>query len=162
MELSRKLLPNEGEIAMETYEQYDAGYSRVPAGCTLKDYRKNYASAPLKKSIKTWSIVAYVLVGLNAVIALLVNPWMLLDTVLLLGLTLGVHLNKSKGCAIALLVYTIINAVIGVISSGSVSGWWWIVLAVSYLGTIKKIDEEYKAEMAKAPASGYNDYVEVY
>lgn len=144
---------------MENYGQYENGYSRVPAGCTLKEYRKNYASEPLKKSIKTWSIVAYVLVGLNAVIALLANPWMLLDTALLLGLTLGVHLNKSKGCAIALLVYTIINAVIGLIGSGTVSGWWWIVLAVSYLGTIKKIDAEYKAEMEKQSGNGY---VEVY
>ncbi len=147
---------------MENYDQFASGYSRIPAGCTLKEYRKNYASAPLKKSIKTWSIVAYVLVGLNAVIAIFANPWMLLDTALLLGLTLGVHLNKSKGCAIALLVYTLINAVIGLIGSGSVSGWWWIVLAVSYISTIKKIDEEYKAEMAKTPSGGYNDYVEVY
>ena len=147
---------------MENYDQFASGYSSIPAGCTLKEYRKNYASAPLKKNIKTWSIVAYVLVGLNAVIAITLNPWMLLDTALLLGLTLGVHLNKSKGCAIALLVYSGINAVIGLIGSGTVSGWWWIVLAVSYISTIKKIDAEYKAEMAKNPSGGYNDYVEVY
>lgn len=144
---------------MENYGQYENGYSRVPAGCTLKEYRKNYASAPLKKGIKTWSIVAYVLVGLNVVIALLANPWMLLDAALLLGLSLGVHLNKSKGCAIALLVYSCINAVIGLIGSGTVSGWWWIVLAVSYLGIIKKIDAEYKAEMEQQSGNGY---VEVY
>ena len=147
---------------MENYDQFASGYSSIPAGCTLKEYRKNYASAPLKKNIKTWSIVAYVLVGLNAVIAIALNPWMLLDTALLLGLSLGVHLAKSKGCAIALLVYSGINAVIGLIGSGTVSGWWWIVLAVSYLGTIKKIDAEYKAEMAKKPSGGYGDYVEVY
>lgn len=138
---------------METYEQYDSGYSRIPAGCTLKDYRKNYASEPLKKSIKTWSIVAYILVGVNVLLALLVNPLALIDSALLLGLTLGIHLGKSKGCAIALLVYAIYNTVITLISSGSIGGWWWIVAAVSFLSTFKKIDEEYKAEIAKQNAA---------
>lgn len=147
---------------MDTFEQNPSGYSRVPAGCTLKDYRKNYASEPLKKSIKTWAIVGYVLVGINAVLALSVNPWMLLDTALLLGLTLGIHLGKSKGCAIALLVYVAINAVASLINGGSMTGWLWIVMAVSFLGTFKKMDAEYKAEMAKATAGGNNGYTEVY
>ena len=30
---------------METYEQNDFASRRIPAGCTLKEYRKNYASA---------------------------------------------------------------------------------------------------------------------
>lgn len=144
---------------METYEQYDSGYSRVPAGCTLKDYRKNYASEPLKKSVKTWSIVAYILVGVNVVLALLVNPFALIDSALLLGLTLGIHLGKSKGCAIALLVYAIYNTVITLISSGSLGGWWWIAAAVSFLSAFKKIDDEYKAEMAK---QNTGSYVETY
>lgn len=143
---------------MDTYEQFGAGTGRVPAGCTLKQYRKSYASDPLKKNIKTLSIVAYVLVGINLVIAVLANPWALIDTVLLLGLVLGVHLGRNKGCAIALLVYTIVNAIIGLVSSGTVSGWWWIFLAVSYLSTFKKMDAEYKAEMEKANRPSYYEY----
>ena len=143
---------------METYEQNDFGSRRIPAGCTLKEYRKNYASAPMKKNIKSLSIVAYVLVGLNVVIAFVGSPLVLLDCALLLGLTLGVHLGKNKGCAVALLVYTIINAIVSLITAGTVGGWWWIFLAISYLNTFKKIDAEYKAEMAKSNQPSIYDY----
>ena len=85
-------------------------------------------------------------------------PLVLLDCALLLGLTLGVHLGKNKGCAVALLVYTIINAIVSLITAGTVGGWWWIFLAISYLNTFKKIDAEYKAEMAKSNQPSIYDY----
>ena len=112
----------------------------------------------MKKNIKYLSIVAYVLVGLNVVIAFVGSPLVLLDCALLLGLTLGVHLGKNKDCAVALLVYTIINAIVSLITAGTVGGWWWIFLAISYLNTFKKIDAEYKAEMAKSNQPSIYDY----
>lgn len=141
---------------MENNSYVQTETTRIPAGCTLKEYRMNYASASLRKNIKTWSVVAYVLVGLNVVVSLLVNVWGLIDAAVLLGLTLGVHLKKSKGCAIALLVFSIVSCLITLIGSGSLSGWWWIILAVSYLETIKKMDREYHARAQQTAAVGDN------
>lgn len=143
---------------MENYEMNSYGTSRVPQGCTIQEYRKNYASAPLQKSIKTWSIVGYVLCGINLLLAFTVNIFALLDVAILLSLTLGVHLSKSKGCAIGLLVYAIVGGILSLISSGSFTGVLWIAMGAGYLGTISKMDAEYKAEMAKANAPSY-DYM---
>lgn len=143
---------------MENYTQTTQTPEGIPAGCTKKEYRKNYTSAQMKKNLKTWSIFAYVLVGVNVLLAVFVDWTILLDAAILLGLTLGVHVGKSKGCAIALLVYSILSCLIALIMNGSPSGWWWIVLAVSYITTFKKIDEEY-ANWSKAQTDAYSsDY----
>lgn len=143
---------------MENYTQTVPNPEVIPASCTKKEYRKNYASPQLKKNIKTWSIFAYVLVGINVLLAVFVEWTILLDAAVLLGLTLGVHIGKSKGCAIALLVYSIVSCLIATIWNGTVSGWWWIVLAISYLTTFKKIDEEYTNWSKSQTDSCSSDY----
>ena len=139
----------------EQYGQYSQSGSGVPANCTIEEYRKNYASAPLQKSIKTWAIVGYVLCAINAVLAVLVSPLDLVFLAIDLVLILGVHRGKKKGCAIGLLISAIISSVISLIMTGSFSGWLWIIMAVSFMSTFKKMDDEYKAAMTAAAQPTY-------
>lgn len=96
------------------------------------------------KAIKTTAIVSYVLIAFN-IITILVNFFAVIDVAILLGCTLGVHLSKKKGCAIAILIYGIFSVVVGLLSGSGPLGWMWIVIAIVYLNQFKKADEEYKA-----------------
>lgn len=141
---------------MENFEQNPGGNGRIPPNCTLQEYRKNYASEPLRKSINGWCIMGYVLCGINLLLALFVNIFALVDAAVLLGLTLGIHLGKSKACAIGILAYAIIGAVLSLIGGGGVTGWLWIAMGISCLSTFKKMDAEYKSAMAAANQPTYN------
>ena len=109
-----------------------------------KEYLKSHAPEGFYKTIKTWAIVSYVLIAIN-VVMLIFNPLGIFDIALMLGLTLGIHLKKSKGCAIALLIYGIFNFVVGIVINGAPMGILWLVAAIVYLVQFNKAEKEYKA-----------------
>lgn len=108
-----------------------------------KDYLKNQAPASFYKTIKVCAIISYVLIGIN-VLSLIVNPFAILDVIILLVLTLLVHIKKVKGCAIGLLVYGIISCIVGILSAGVPTGWGWVVIPIIYLVQFAKAEKEYK------------------
>lgn len=122
----------------------------IPYGVSKGEFRREYAPAELKKGVRTVGIVGYVLAGINLLVAIL-NPFALIDVVILLGLTLGIHLGKSKGCAIAMLVYGIFSCVVGIVSTGTPTGWAWIILGAVAMSQIGKIDKVYEQVTASRP-----------
>lgn len=121
------------------------------------EFRKSYASEHLRKQIRNIAIFGYVLCGLLAVMGIFLNWLSLIDAVIYLALNLGMHLGKSKGCAIAILAYGVVGLVASLIASGSIGGWGWIIIGIVALNTFKKIDEEYAQAMAAnaGPQYGY-------
>ena len=109
-----------------------------------KEYLQKHAPESFYKTIKTCAIVSYVLIGMN-VLMLIINPLGIFDIAIMLGLTLGVHLKKVKGCAIALLCYGIFNCVVGLLAMGTPAGIAWIVVAIIYMVQFSKAEKEYKA-----------------
>lgn len=124
------------------YGQDFAGY-QTPY-MSKKEYLQSHAPESFYKTIKTCAIISYVMVGIN-VLGLLVNPFAILDIAIMLGLTLGVHLKKIKGCAIALLVYGIFSFFVGIISMGIPAGTLWIVIPIIYIVQFNKAEKEYTA-----------------
>ena len=120
------------------------GTTPIPVGqlVSKSDFRKNYAPAKFYKELKIISIIAYVLVGINVLLAF-VNPYILIDVALILGLTLGMHLGKSKGCAIGLLVYSCINTLL-TLAGGQLGGWWWILMSAYAIKIFADVDKQYK------------------
>lgn len=121
----------------------------IPAGVTVTkgEFRRNYSSDKFKKDIRIVAIIGYVLVGINALSAL-AFPGVWLDVAVLLGLTLGMHLRKSKGCAIAILAYTGVGCILSLISGNGLSGWLWIFLSIMAIVYIEKVDKQYKAAVS--------------
>ncbi len=128
--------------AVAAHNQPNPEYG-IPYGVSKGDFRRQYAPPEQKKSIAVVSIIGYVLCGINLLVAL-VNPFALIDVAVFLGLTLGVHLRKSKGCAIAMLVYGIVGCVLGLLSTGTPTGWIWIILSAVAMSAIHKIDCVYE------------------
>ena len=116
----------------------------LPEGITKKEYIRKYAGDTFKRQLRAVSIVGYFCAGLNAVFAWFLYAYALIDVFLILGLTLGMHLGRSKGCAIALLVYSICSVVSSVLLDGSISGWLLLVLGVMAVDVFAKAEKRYK------------------
>ena len=150
---NNNVIPETEEVVEETpVVKETVASEEIPYGQDFANYQTEHVSkeeflqnhAALKKTVKVVAIISYVLIGLNA-LAILVNPFVIIDLVILLVCTLGVHLKKKKGFAIALLVYGIINVIIGLLSSAGPTGWMWIVFTIIYMSQFNKAEKEYRA-----------------
>ena len=134
------------------------GYKLLPEGVTVTkaEYRKEYAPEQFYKTIKSMCIVLYIFLGISAVLSFIGNPFALIEIVAVAGLTVGVHLTKNKGCVIAILVYSCISCVLGLLTSGTPSAIIWIILSINMLLNINKVDKHYNEVMARCsiPAHG--------
>lgn len=117
---------------------------QLPEGTTENEYYKHYAGEGFNKSLKSAAIVAYICAGLNAALAVALNPLGLLDSLIFLGIALGMHLGKNKICAYALLGYAIFTVVVGLVMSGTFSGWLWLVAGITAVTTFRNAKKRYK------------------
>ena len=67
-----------------------------------------------------------------------------LDAFLLLGLALGIHIGKSRACAVIVLVYSILNCLYALISTGKMSGYLIIIAGIYATIYTFKARKEYK------------------
>lgn len=148
-------------VEQQTVNQQPGNWDGVPAannpygaysyGCPPAEYvskgqyRRICTNAEYLKNLKTCAIVLYVLTGLNAVIQLLTAPTGLVVVALDLALVLGIHLGKSKGCAIALLCISIVSVILALIYAGRPGGWMWIIASIAAIRAFSAADREYES-----------------
>ena len=133
-----------------SYGAYPYGYApaanRAPAEYVSKrEYRRNCTDERYRKNLRNCAIWMYILCGVNAVIHLLVSPADIVIDAVNLALILGIHLGKSKGCAIALLCVSIVCVILTLINTGKFGGWWWIIASIGAISTFSGVDKEYEA-----------------
>lgn len=109
-----------------------------------KEYLKHHAPESFYKSIRTDSITAYCVLGVSTVLMLFGFGGGILDKILILAFVLGVHLKKSKGCAIALIIYGAFNFIVATIDMGRPAGWLWLALGIIYMKNFLDAEKEYK------------------
>ncbi len=107
-----------------------------------REYRSKYVKN-FNKDIRNISILCYVCVVINSALAFAMDPYGLIDAGLLLAITLGLHLGKSKVCAYLLLALSIVEIVIAIAYRGS-GPYWWLIAAILAVKTFMKADKEYK------------------
>lgn len=108
-----------------------------------KEYYKKYAGESFYRNLKITAICGYVLSGL-AMISALTMPLLLLDLAIYLGLTLGMHLGKSKGCAIGITAYSAFSVVYALILTGQLAGWGWLAVGIWGIVIFSNADKRYK------------------
>ncbi len=96
---------------------------------TKKIYFKKYASDMFYKNLKINAVIGYILCGIIG-LTCLANPWNAIDLCIYLGLVLGMHLGKSKGCAIVLTIYAAFSAILILIMNGTIAGWAWLIVSI--------------------------------
>lgn len=118
------------------------------------EYRKRYASKSFQKSIMAIAIIGYVFAGINLILMTtgVSDPLGFIDLAIYLGCLLGMHIGKSKGCAIGLLVYGACNMLI-LLALGQFGGWIWLALGIAAVLNFNNADKEYDRIM-----TGYRYY----
>ena len=111
-----------------------------------KEFINKYAQPSLRKNITSIAILCYVCAGLTFVVSCLLNPLGIIDALVLAGFALGMHLGKSKVCAILILILSIIEVLLSLVS-GSFP-FWWLIAGVSAVMTFSKIEKQYKSFIA--------------
>lgn len=129
-----------------SYTSSEAPLSPAGYPVSRKEFINKYAQPSLKKNITSIAILCYVCAGLTFVVSCLLNPLGIIDALVLAGLALGMHLAKSKVCAILILILSIIEVLLSLIS-GSFP-FWWLIAGVSAVITFNKIEKQYKSFIA--------------
>lgn len=124
---------------------------RIPEGCTLKDYRRSYASPELYKTLNSWCIAGYVLAGFSAVVNVLANLLGLVDSVFMLAMVYMVHKKHMKGGVIGIVCNVALGNILSLLGGGGFIGWGWLIVAVGMISVFNKIDGEYKELTANSP-----------
>ena len=103
-----------------------------PQGLMKKsEFIKLPAMKKIRQSWKGVWIAGYVVIGINVLLSFLWGqPGIFVDIFIMLGLNLGIHLAFNRGCAIALLCYSLLNCIIMTVMMGTFSGWYIIALGV--------------------------------
>lgn len=89
-----------------------------PPVMTKKEFYKHPNIASLRSQIRGAGIACYIFGGLSLIFA-----FSIVDALLLVGLGLGIHLGRSRACAIILTVYGAFNLIYVLLAEGTVSGW---------------------------------------
>lgn len=111
-----------------------------------KEFINKYAQPSLKKNITSIAILCYVCAGLTFIVSCLANPWGIIEALMLAGLALGMHLAKSKVCAILILILSIIEVLLSLVVGAF--PFWWLIAGISAVVTFNKIEKQYKSFIA--------------
>lgn len=110
------------------------------------EFFRSFAPDKMRKNIRASAILCYVSAAITAVLAVMFNPFMFLDVIIVLALGLLIHLRQSRVCAVLLLAYSLFNCVAMLLSTGQFSGWLIIlagVFAVIYTFQLEKAYQEF-------------------
>ncbi len=135
-------VPGEGSVPGQLPNLQPEEPMAIPAD--KKEFLKKYAPESFYKNLRINAIIGYVLCGINVLVAL-ANPFAFLDVAIFLGLLLGMHLGKSKGCAIGILVYAIFGVVLNLIVNHVLAGYLWLIVggySVALFGNMDKLYRE--------------------
>ena len=145
--------PNQqNDFGQQSFPNQQNGFGQqmvsVQPNLTKKQLADVPALAAWKKNFKVTYIIGYVCSALMLIGLYTVGTAALIDVGILLGTTLGVHLKYSKGCAVAMLVYSIINMIIGLVSNGMLSGWLILATAICAVKFTFEFDKYWKSYMS--------------
>lgn len=136
---------NHNNIPQPNTSNYNTENPLPPSGYPVsrKEFINKYAQPSLKKNITSIAILCYVCAGLTFVVSCLLNPLGIIDALVLAAFALGMHLAKSKVCAILILILSIVEVLISLVA-GSFP-FWWLIAGISAVITFNKIEKQYKA-----------------
>lgn len=120
---------------------YANGMQGSQAPLTKKEFYKHPNVASVRSQIVGAGIFCYISAALSLVFA-----GSIIDALLILGLGLGIHLGKSRVCAIILTVYAVFNMIVTLLE-GTLSGWLILlagIYAIIYTFKYQSAWEEYQ------------------
>lgn len=94
---------------------------------TKKDFLRLPAMKSCKSNIVICGVLLYIVGAINIALEVSFGSFPI-DGIALVLIGLGVHLGKSRVCALICAAYSIFNVIYMVVTTGNVSGWWIILI----------------------------------
>lgn len=124
---------------------------------TRREFYKSSEMDSVRKSINGCAIAGYIVAALSLVANLLLldNPSGIIDTILIVILSILVQTIQSRVAAVILCVYGVFNMAIITMYTGRFGGWWILVVGVfAAINTFKfhkawKEEKEFEVEKAQ-------------
>lgn len=124
---------------------------------TRREFYKSSEMDSVRKSINGCAIAGYIVAALSLVANLLLldNPSGIIDTILIVILSILIQTIQSRVAAVILCVYGVINMAIITMYTGKFGGWWILVVGVfAAINTFKfhkawKEEKEFEVEKAQ-------------
>jgi hypothetical protein len=108
-------------------------------------YRTVCKNKKYLNQIKTAAIICYICAGINLVLAFAGGSILpLIDVAISVPLAILLQTKKSKGVAIALLVYGVFVVLINLVLNGQIAGWLWLVAGIGAVTAFNLCDKEYE------------------
>jgi hypothetical protein len=129
------------------FAQLSPIHNGVPSDWNIskREYLRKYADKDFYRAINGIAICGYLMCGFMGLSALN-DPWILPDVAVLLLLLLGMHIGKSKWCAIAIAVDSAISTFGGLLLTGELKGWLWLVVGIVGAVEIYKAEKKYRGK----------------
>lgn len=117
----------------------------IPEGIKKGEYIKRYAGKEFHKKMRMIGIFGYVMHVVLFVLSFWV-PMTSFERLICLGLTLGIHLGKSRACTYILLGFGIMQTIIPLILStyGYFVGITELIISISAILLFRKAYREYE------------------
>lgn len=96
---------------------------------TKKDFLQLPAMKTCKSNINTCGILLYVIGAINIGLQIYLRSFPI-DGILIVLLGLGIHLGKSRVCALLCAAYSIFNMLIMLYTRGQITGWWILLIGI--------------------------------
>lgn len=107
-------------------------YVTPRAQLTQKEFYRHGAMSKIRGNIIVCAVIAYISAATTFLVNVLFVQYFfgIVDVLLLLGLGLGIQLGKSRACAIVLLVYSVINMLFSLVTTGRLGGYLVVICGV--------------------------------
>lgn len=127
-------------------DQSENPYVSSGARMSKAEFYKQPALKKNRANINACAIITYICAACTFLINIVLvnNVSGMLDVCLLLGLGLGIHLGKSRVCAIILLVYAGINAIYTIVLTGRLGGYLIIICGIYAVIETFKLQKAWK------------------
>lgn len=142
------------EPAAPVYPDYGQTYAQpvaAPKAATKKEFMKLPENKKLRSELNAAAIITFVCAGITLLSGFVTGNWsILIDVAIMVGLGLGIMLSYSRVCAVLLLVYGLLNVVVGLVQNGVPSGYLIViagVLAVIYAFKAEKLWKQYQQNL---------------
>lgn len=117
---------------------------------SFREFYKDYCTSNVKKNINCAVALLYLCSVTTMVISIVATKLGLgvmasiLDAILILVLGLGIHIWKSRACAVIVLAYSIFNCLYALITTGRPAGYLIVIAGVLSTVFTFKARQEYK------------------
>lgn len=116
-------------------------YVQTPRYISKKEFRNNVAF--FKERIRAIAILCYFCSGLYVFAWYFYNLPVIVDFWLMLGLVLGMHLGKSKACAISILILGCLEVIASIVAH-SFGGYVWVIAGIAAVVVFAQADSQYR------------------